>query len=90
MRQFLVLNEGEIAALRKQVKGQGGFQSLMRRLQGQYRPGTSELRIEDDDVEQIQHYAFDYEQGGWEDDLMAIFSRHLGPTLGRGGHGRNP
>jgi hypothetical protein len=81
--RFLVLKEQEISLLMKPVKGQGGFQSLMRRLQKQFRTGTSELRIELGDIEQIQHYAFDYEQGGWEDDLLAIFERHLGPNLGR-------
>ncbi len=81
--RFLVLNESEIAALRKRVNGRGGFQNLMRRLQSGYRSGTQELPISDDDIGQIQHYAFDYEQGGWESDLLAIFSRHLGPTLGR-------
>lgn len=85
MRRFLVLNDDEAGALRKPVRGKGGFQSLMRRLQGQYRAGTSELLIEDEDIEQIQHYAFDYAQGGWEDNLLAIFGRHLGPTLGREG-----
>jgi hypothetical protein len=82
--QFLVLNEAEIEILLKPVRGQGGFQNLMRRLQNQYRHGTQELRLEDEDIEDIQRYAFDYEQGGWEDDLKAMLARHLGPTLGRG------
>jgi hypothetical protein len=81
--RFLLLDGQERAVLQKAVRGQGGFQSLMRRLQSQFRPGTSELRIDATDIEQIQQYAFDYEQGGWEEDLLAIFSRHLGPTLGR-------
>jgi hypothetical protein len=31
----------------------------------------------------IPKYAFDYKQDGWEDRLKAIFSRTLGPNLGR-------
>lgn len=80
---YIVLNENESAALLKPQKGQGGFQSLMRRLQGQYRAGTQELRISEDDLADVQNYAFDYNQGGWENDLKAIFARHYGPNLGR-------
>ena len=81
--RFLVLNRDEEAVLLKVVRGQGGFQGFMRRLQKAYRRRTQELPITDDDIDQMQRYAFDYTQGGWEDDLLAIFSRHLGPRLGR-------
>ena len=81
--RFLVLNKEEESHLLKRQNGQGGFQSFMRRLQKQYRRGTQELPVTDDDIDQIQRYAFDYQQGGWEEDLKAIFARHLGPTLGR-------
>jgi hypothetical protein len=82
-RRFFVLNPQEQDCLLKPQKGQGGFQTFMRRLQRVYRRGTQELPITDDDMDQMQRYAFDYEQGGWEDDLVTIFSRHLGPKLGR-------
>lgn len=81
--RFLVLNSEEEAVLLKSQRGTGGFQNFMRRLQKAYRRPTQELPITDDDIDQAQRYAFDYEQGGWEADLIAIFSRHLGPTLGR-------
>ena len=81
--RYIVLNDDEIARLLKRQKGTGGFQSLMRRLQGQYRQGTQELLVTDEDLSAIQSYAFDYKQGGWEDDLKGIFERHFGPNLGR-------
>jgi hypothetical protein len=81
--RYIVLNEDEIARLLKPQKGTGGFQSLMRRLQSQYRKGTQELLVTDEDLADIQSYAFDYKQGGWEDDLKAIFERHFGSKLGR-------
>ena len=34
-------------------------------------------------VADIQSYAFDYKQGGWENDLKAVFERHFGSKLGR-------
>ena len=79
--RFFVLNGEEHDALFRPVNGQGGFQDLIHRLQSQFRPGTSELRITPEDIEDIQRYAFDYAQG--EDRLMLIFQRHLGPTLAR-------
>ena len=82
--RFFVLNPAEEAVLLKAVRGQGGFQAFMRRLQEQYRRGSQELKYTDDDLKNIPHYASDFPGGGgWEDDLKAIFSRHLGPNLGR-------
>lgn len=83
MARYFVLDETEESALLKTQTGKGGFQSFMRRKQSEYRRGSQELPITDEDIDQIQRYAFDYEQGGWENDLKAVFSRHLGPTLGR-------
>jgi hypothetical protein len=84
MAKYYVLNEAEEACLLKPVKGRGGFQTFMRRLQNSYRRGSQELPVlTDDDLEQMQKYAFDYGHGKWEEDLKTIFSRHLGPSLGR-------
>ena len=86
MGKFLVLDADEIDALFEQdpaTAKDGGFQSLMVRLQKNFRSGTQELRIDDQDLDDIQRYAFDYRQGGWETRLMRIFLRNLGPTLGR-------
>ena len=86
MRRFLVLDDDEISALFEQdptTAKDGGFQSLMVRLQENFRHGSQELRIEDQDLEDIQRYALDYDQGGWEIRLMRIFRRSLGPNLGR-------
>lgn len=84
MAKYFVLNPAEEAALLKEQKGSGGFQTLMRRLQKSYRRRSQELPVPSDhDIEQIQRYALDHGQGTWEEDLKILFSRHLGPTLGR-------
>lgn len=86
MRKFIVLNDDEIAELFRQspeTGGDGGFQAFLVRLQKQYRAGTKELRLEEGDLDDIQRYAFDYKQGGWENRLIKMFSRHLGPMFGR-------
>jgi len=64
-------------------KGSGGWQSLMVKLQTQYDPATNEIEVDPSDEERIPRYAFDYGNGGWEDQLTGIFGRHLGARLGR-------
>jgi hypothetical protein len=80
---FFELNADELAELERPVNGSGGFQSLLRRLQSQVNRATSEIRLSDTDIGDIANYAYDYEQGGWQDRLESIFGRVLGPGLGR-------
>jgi hypothetical protein len=88
MRQFggstyLDLNDQELAEIMRPVRGQGGIQDFMRHLQSRVNSATKTIRLDNDDLENIPHYAFDYGQGGFEDRLTAAFSRELGPNLGR-------
>lgn len=86
MAKWVVLSDAEIALLDEQdptSRGDGGFQRLMVDLQATLRRPTKELKLSDDDLDRIPKYAFDYKQGGWEDRLKGIFSRTLGPNLGR-------
>jgi hypothetical protein len=78
-----VLNRAELDELLRPVKGVGGFEGLIRRLQKQVNYGSSEIKLTAKDLDDIQRYAFDYEQGGFEDRLLKIFGRVLGPRLGR-------
>lgn len=82
-KRFLELNPDEIAELDQSPKGVGGFQSFIKRLQSQVNHATATIRLTDEDIAEIQHYAFDYKQGGFQDRLLAIFGRALGATLGR-------
>lgn len=81
--RFLELNTDEVKKLDRHVKGVGGFEGLMRRLQKQVNHATGTLKVTDKDLADIQRYAFDYEQGGFEDRLVTILGRVLGPKLGR-------
>jgi hypothetical protein len=80
---FYVLNADEIAELDRPVTGKGGFENFLRRLQRQFRCGTSEIRLTDKDLEDIPYYAFHFKHGGWQRRLLKIFGRVLGPTLDR-------
>ncbi len=85
MRQIL-LNAAEMEVLFRQDPGtqrDGGYQSLLVRLQGNTDRTTGALTLTDNDLERIPRYAFDYGNGGWEGRLKGIFERHLGAQLGR-------
>lgn len=80
----VTLNNREITVLMKQnpaSKSNGGYQGLMVKLQSKLVDGS--LMLTSTELERIQRYAFDYGRGGWEDRFKAIFSRTLGPNLGR-------
>jgi hypothetical protein len=77
------LNKGEVAELDRPVAGVGGFQTFLRRLQKQVNHATGEIKLTDDDLTNIVHYAFDYKQGGWQERLLLIFERVLGPQFRR-------
>jgi len=80
------LTHGEMDALFLQdpgTEGDGGFQSLLVKLQGRVNRTTGEIILTSVLIERIARYAFDYGNGGWEKRLVGIFGRALGPRLGR-------
>jgi hypothetical protein len=84
--QIVTLNPDEIEILDRQdpmTESEGGFQKLLVDLQYSLNRTTGALPLSDEQEERIPRYAFDYNNGGWEDRLKRIFSRVLGPTLGR-------
>lgn len=73
--------------LRKQnpaTANDGGYQNFLVHLQNKTNWQNGELTLTADDLEKIPRYAFDYKNGGWQNRLMTIFARNLGPRLGRG------
>lgn len=82
----IILNSAEVAVLFRQdpdTAAEGGFQGLLVRLQRKCDPTTGKILLSGDDLEKIPKCAFDYKNGGWQDQLLAIFGRSLGPKLGR-------
>lgn len=81
---ILDLNPAEYATVCIQdpdSRGDGGFQSLMVTLQDITDPTTHQMYLPVHLIERIRRYAFDYNNGGWEDRIKGIFSRHLGPDI---------
>jgi hypothetical protein len=62
-------------------RGDGGFQSLMVTLQDITNESTFEMLLPENLIPRLRKYAFQFKNGGWEDRIIAIFSRHLGPNL---------
>ncbi|MGI8840448.1 MAG: hypothetical protein ACR2F8_06685 [Caulobacteraceae bacterium] len=82
----ITLNAAERAELFKQDparKSDGGFQSFLVSLQDRVKSPKNSLTLNQEDLEKIPRYAFDYKNGGWQKSLTAIFGRHLGDHLGR-------
>lgn len=81
---ILYLSQHELAALFRQApstRGDGGWQSLLVKLQKQTSKKTGRIYLIPRDIERIARYAFKYGHGGWENCLMGIFSRTLGLKL---------
>ena len=84
--KIVTLTSDEIEFLDRQSPGtrqDGGFQSLLVRLQENTNRMTGELALSDRDLERIARYAFDYGNGGWESRLVGAFGSTLGRRLGR-------
>jgi hypothetical protein len=81
-----VLTTKEMDSLFEQDAGtehDGGFQSLLVKLQKQTNRATGEIEFTPDDLKRIPRYAFEYSNGGWQGRLLRAFERVLGPRLGR-------
>lgn len=71
------LNRDEMAELDIRLAGDGGFQTLLRRLQVNLDRETGEITLSDADVGRIKRYIVGYGQGGFQDRLARAFRRVL-------------
>lgn len=60
------LSPAEVARYRRPVRGQGGFQTLLRRISKQISAGGV-LEISEGDLEKLIRYSFKYGQGGFQE-----------------------
>ena len=77
----IILTKDESAVLMQPVEGQGGWQSLLRRLQAAYDPATGVISVADADLDRLRSYCTDYGDGGWQKRVRQVFGRTLGPGL---------
>ena len=64
------LTDEDLEQLMRPVRGQGGWQSLVRRLQRQV--SGNAIMLSEDDQRRILHYLLSYGTGGWQDRLAGI------------------
>ncbi|HHY03979.1 MAG TPA: hypothetical protein GX534_02165 [Thermoanaerobacterales bacterium] len=82
------LSPEDIEPILKEVKGQGGFQSLIRKLQRQYSREEQTLVLDYSDIKKMINYSQNYGQGGFQGKLSTILDRirslhsQLGDLLG--------
>lgn len=69
------LNPDDMEPLMKEVKGQGGYQSFIKKLQRQYSPKEKLIVLENSDLEKIPRYVSNYGQGGFQDRLSALMQK---------------
>ena len=83
------LGPDAIEALRKPVHGQGGFQGLLRDLQGQI-SNDNQVVLTQEVIERIARYVHQYGQGGFQGQLdtilqaLGLLARTLAPLAAGG------
>jgi len=73
VKVIIELTPKEVELLSRPIHGQGGFQSLLRRLQSQLND-ESQLVLRIEDVRQIVRYWVRYGTGGFQGRLEAVLS----------------
>lgn len=63
------LSAAELSRISRPVRGQGGFQSLLRKLQKQLDGAL--LEVSEADLERLVRYSFEYGQGGFQERTKA-------------------
>jgi len=69
------LNQNELSLLNNTMQGQGGFQSLQKKLQQQV--DNNVITLDDDDIEKLCRYINSYGSGGIQKQLLNIFKNYL-------------
>jgi len=72
VRIIFDLNEDEIEKLNRDIQGQGGFQSLLGKLQSKLHDHS--LTLDLDEIEMIARYVNRYGEGGFQGRLEGVLS----------------
>ncbi|MBA5248597.1 MAG: N-acetyl-gamma-glutamyl-phosphate reductase [Gammaproteobacteria bacterium] len=72
----IILKPQQREELLKNIRGSGGFQSLITKLQENFNKDTNKIKLDDNLLEKIERYTNGYNNGGWQKRLNAIFKGH--------------
>jgi len=75
-KQQFTLTQDEFHLLNNIIEGQGGFQSLQKKLLSQI-DNQLKMILHDNDIERICRYIKDYGTGGAQTQFLNIFKNHL-------------
>lgn len=67
----IILNDEEAALVRKDIKGKGGHQSLLKKLQDKLKKDNT-LELTPTEIERVLRYGMNYGQGGFQGRLGAV------------------
>ncbi len=79
MRRIQV-SQSDFALLDRPVRGQGGFQNLLRRIRAGYDPATETLEVSGPDAERVTRYSADYGGGGFQGRLGPLATALAHPS----------
>lgn len=65
----------DIKPILKEQAGRGGFQTLIRKIKGQYSEQREELHLDKGDIERLYRYAMGYGEGGFQDRIQVLLKR---------------
>jgi len=76
MKQQFILTQEEFTLLNDIINGNGGFQSLQKKILSQI-DNQLKITLDENDIERICRYIKDYETGGAQAQFLHIFKKYL-------------
>ena len=65
----------DIQPILEEQAGQGGFQTLLRKMKKQYSAQHETLFLDKEDIERLYRYAHEYGRGGFQDRIQVLLVR---------------
>lgn len=65
----------DIQPILEEQTGQGGFQTLLRKMKDQYSEQREEFFLDKDDIERLYRYAYEYGRGGFQDRIQVLLEK---------------
>ncbi len=65
----------DIQPILEEQTGQGGFQTLLRKMKDQYSEQREEFYLDREDIERLYRYAYEYGRGGFQDRIQVLLEK---------------
>jgi len=74
MRVEVRLTAEELAIVCRPINGEGGWQTLLRRLLARLNSLTGDMSVRTQELDDIERYAYAYGEGGYQERFRAILA----------------